>query len=1108
MRKFSFVVLFFSSSFLFADIGITKMVSIPSGTFIRENGDKISVNSFSILNKEIDWNLFYYVRDWAMKNGYEFSSGKGTIELPVQNITWYDAVKWCNAFSEMQNLKPAYYEDKGQKYIYKKGNLDLSVECVDWKSDGYRLPTEAEWEYAYRAGTTSNFYWGNYKREDVTNRDYACFHYWGTMEMDGGPIKGGQKKPNAWGLYDMAGNMEEWVWDRYSVNYEGVTNNNPKGTDNGSLRVLRGGGFNIDSRFTADDRHPNYPNYISCQNGFRIASSSNKGFEFDFEYNYSDDISVKSVFQDPYKKEYLRENSAKAASDRIFSLLNPESEELKEAFDYYNSKDYDKALHSLNIVYSDKLRNSFLMLKEKSSKEAVDIWMRSIRENRFVKWAGTNTDLKSAFDFYGESISSLLLKYLETNDKLWLDSYFNIVNQLALNAKPAWEQLSHNDMGANGSPRDAFYGYIGFDAGHPLRQLATLATLLKKTPKDTYPIPDQVMANVLYFSVFDCLATGLQDDRSNVPNQVWGNAVQIFKMAVLCDNLKDSEFWRKEGEYRLKKVARTVMMDGTDLEPSINYNKHQLELIREINELFEKPYPDWLTELNNRLDYRRYMFASLMTPIGSYPAIGNQSDDLRPRGYVRSYLEEGGLKGLEALVLSILDGKKMDKEPAFTSVAFPYGGYYVQRSGWTKDDLFCFMRSSRDGVGHTHFDNNGLQMMAYGSYLLIDDGPPNYMRKVFMPEYQWNMLPYFDENHVGMLYNTSNVGISGNTQRVHREVLGKPTNGWDTPRDLLFYTSSDIDIMEGDFDGYYESEEPLSDGILDNMYEDCGPDKTGDAIIYNNYLKGKLFERMAGTHNRKVIFMREDKFWIVLDDAQGGYSAVQTWHMPPAHEGTNRKSHVCPGFDKTHVILDDNGFYTVNKERPNLIVRNFSPSDVVYNKYYGDTYPFRGWYSFGIYGERVPAPTVACTWKTEKPMLTVLFPVDKSETAPQIVAKNINSYFEDLSEESVSSFKYTDKNGVSINVVSSKQNVTSDKTIEEVSAKSSFLLVRKAKDKVSGIVLGCESFTYNNKKYKIPSSDFVFRVVDGEFVMDKITSPEKFEWKNIDNETIAPSYSE
>lgn len=163
-------------------------------------------------------------------------------DLPVENISWLDAIRYCNARSEKENLMPAYTVD-GQTVTW------------DRSANGYRLPTEAEWEYACRAGTTTPFntensisaeeanYYGHYPYEIEDN-----YFSQGNLSTKPGEYRQttvavNSFSPNKWGLYNMHGNVGEWVWDYYGA-YSTEAQTDPAGAESGTLRVYRGGGWN------------------------------------------------------------------------------------------------------------------------------------------------------------------------------------------------------------------------------------------------------------------------------------------------------------------------------------------------------------------------------------------------------------------------------------------------------------------------------------------------------------------------------------------------------------------------------------------------------------------------------------------------------------------------------------------------------------------------------------------------------------------------------------------------------------------------------------------------------------------------------------------------
>lgn len=225
-----------------------RMVQIPAGNVLlknEESGNEFTaeVSPFFMDKFPVTQDLYEKVMG-KEKNNSHFKGG----DRPVETVYWFEAVEFCNRLSNKTGLKPVYTID-GEKVT------------PDWDAKGFRLPTEAEWEYACRAGTTGDRY---------GEIDQIAWY----KDNSNGSTQGvGKKEPNPWGLYDMLGNVWEWCWDWYG-DYPKQDKKDWRGLETGSSRVLRGGSWGNDAwRCRAAYRLYSPPANRSAGIGFRLARS-------------------------------------------------------------------------------------------------------------------------------------------------------------------------------------------------------------------------------------------------------------------------------------------------------------------------------------------------------------------------------------------------------------------------------------------------------------------------------------------------------------------------------------------------------------------------------------------------------------------------------------------------------------------------------------------------------------------------------------------------------------------------------------------------------------------------------------------------------------------
>jgi len=250
-----------------------NMVRINGGTFTMGSpASEPERNSNEGPQHQVTVSPFYIGKyevtqaEYESVTGANFSEFKG-INLPVEMVSWFDAVEYCNKLSQREGLTPAY-----------SISVSMNSGFVTWNrgANGYRLPTEAEWEYACRAGTTTPFSTGNNITTNQANYN-GNFPYNNNAKGAylGKKTAVGSFGPNPWGLYDMHSNVSEWCWD-WNGTYSDAAQTDPVGAPSGFDRVWRGGNVDHFAKFLRSaSRIGNTPSYRGTNLGFRLARNAN-----------------------------------------------------------------------------------------------------------------------------------------------------------------------------------------------------------------------------------------------------------------------------------------------------------------------------------------------------------------------------------------------------------------------------------------------------------------------------------------------------------------------------------------------------------------------------------------------------------------------------------------------------------------------------------------------------------------------------------------------------------------------------------------------------------------------------------------------------------------
>lgn len=564
----------------------------------------------------------------------------------------------------------------------------------------------------------------------------------------------------------------------------------------------------------------------------------------------------------------------------------------------------------------------------------------------------------------------------------------------------------------------------------------------------TYVSP-RTLAEMVYFMVVwpienltNMRQMPLEQLAGGAPNQSQEKSVQLLRFATLAP-----EFHRGQRLNDLSgKLIKTILgvdgffanttdqqADGSGTELSYNYMTSLIDSAENWLRTAEKmqPMPDWVEPARQALEMRSRFYAHLSTPTGMRPLCKGPHGAQGPVPFVGR------------------DGTR----PAYTSMAFPYHGLYIMRSGWRPHDLYLSLVNCRAGLGHAAEDSNSIILEAYGRYMLVHSAGEG-----------WGNSPYF-----GSSWAKNTVHVDGLAQR---RCAQPPHGAFKEPLDGRWHTSDRFDFAEATY-RYGYGPAPL------NM-KDIPRVEISDV-----------------THTRQAIFVKEAALWFVVDIINAPEGATheyeQLWHF---HKDFGRET-VLPDSTTQTIAARDAGC-------ANLFVYQSAPQSMTYRKYYGEGWSgtgdmhtgnmptsVRGWHNTGggYDGRDIhPAVDVHAVWRGSGRQLVVTALVPAENTvSPVVNSERIDS---------------TDRSGLVIQLNSGlKITFIAAKAAEAISLPLFFapghalVMVERAGTPVSGLFLGPDP---ENRNTKNSSSHYNFEFVIEEGkpkALAQIKAPSGFRWQ-------------
>jgi len=886
---------------------------------------------------------------WAKGHGYtDIAYGRNAGREPVGNINWYDALKFCNAASELAGLQPVYILSDGS--VYRTGFCDDPVIAAD--GDGYRLPTSAEWEIACRAGTDTMYYWG-----DVLTPEHAWFTVGSTTDYSIHEV--GLLKPNGYGLYDMAGNACEWCIDKRQE----------------YLRVLRGGSVALDAVMTSAFEAVTGPEYCCYETSLRPVTDNPNAPDIDALAKAS---------------EYWGETLVQPA---LYPAMDDKSTALRLARALGNT---EAAMRIRGLVDVGKYTEALEAYKARYI-EILSAQTTHSAENYNLDPNSCSTAVVDAFPkgsrWFGEphelhipSPAEIAPVCAAHREEGYIQKFIDYTEDLVVRQKAEFDVLPPRLLNAKQHVPQVWKWFMGFDnstqALHFEKALVMFCDL-----GDLEKFPAALVAQASLFTMQDSIHTMLKDWRFNVPNQ----KIHVMKiMYQLATNHPDFRLYTPAMDIAGTQLSghfdHMIYPDGTSLEQAFNYNG---SVIKDYISL-RKEYPDIsIPETTERkVNYLTRMLGVTMVPASDFPAVGTcgfiPPPDIRDpeirkefqKGLIESHVNFNSLifspgasperihhvafPGIwpdNHRMLKCMLGDLSDP-PKFTSVYFPYNAHAVIRDGFAWDNKYLFFYAPRKGSGHAVENINDIFYVDYGRPFLINAGGGSYGMLDWIDEDQRGYIHQIDE-YQHSSYGRNTVLVDGTSQSRLKHGDSCIFDRYPDTAGNKYYDSEDFLYVEGNYnDGYH----------------------AGDDVH----------------HQREIFYHKPSGVFFILDNLTGDkeHTYTQNWNIMPRCKQVNGYDVGLPGTDMTwgfadeEVIVDAslNCIYTAQKDAPNLFLYQFSAGELRYSRDYGKLDPARGWFSASLPGRRHPKTDIHTHWDAPagtSSVLTVMAsaPTDASRVA-------------------------------------------------------------------------------------------------------------------------------